>query len=195
MSEEDIETPKTEQSALQSVQNTINYAKNKQTKEAAKEVYSLCKNLYIKYLKGQYVEVKGKKIPRTAIFITAVVLLFLILPGGSDNERALPPASASSQEKAAQVSNLYDKDGIKVYDLVKCEQAACGLLENGTQKSFEKITINMDFHDAKGNVIYSGGIDASEVGAMSRIKIKIPCEIDFSYFELKEVELMEKQPE
>jgi len=191
MSEEIIETPKSEKSAMQSVKDTIACAKNKQYKEVIKEVYYLFRNLYVKYLKGQYIEVRGNKIPRTAVFVVAIILVFCIMPGGNSG-KVLPMSAA---EKAAQASNLYDKDGIKVYDLVKCEQAACGLLENGTQKSFEKITIHMDFHDARGNVIYEGGIDASEVGAMSRIKIKIPCEVEFAYFELKEVELTEKQPE
>lgn len=187
MSEEIIEG----KSALQSIKDAVSCAKDKQYKKALKEIYYLFKNLYIKYLKDQYIEFKGKRIPRTAVFVAVVLLLFLILPGGN-NQKVLPISNA---EKAAQTNNLYDKDGIKIYDLVKCDQAACGFLENGTQKSFEKITVFLDFHDARGNVVYEGGINASEIGAMSRIKIKIPSEVEFSYFELKDVELTEKQPE
>ena len=175
------------QTVFQNIVACAKYLKNRQYKTAVREIFTCLKNIYLKHLKGQYVVVRGKKIPRTAIAVIAMCLL-VSLCSGSNNDGSL-------SESYTAESNTYDKNGIKVYDLRKCNQAVCGLLENATQESFAKITIFLNFHNETGEVVYEGGVDASEVGPMSRIKIKIPSKLDFAYFKLAKVKVDKEKSE
>ena len=175
------------QTIFQNIVACIKYLKNRQYKMAVREIFTCLKNIYLKHLKGKYVVVRGKKIPRTAIAVVAMCLLVSLC--------CCPNNDSSLSESYTAEANTYDKNGIRVYDLRKCNQAVCGFLENATQESYAKITIFLNFHNETGEVVYEGGVDASEVGPMSRIKVKVPSKLDFAYFKLVKVKVNKEKAE
>lgn len=172
------ETAKT---TFQSIKSVLSALKNRKFITAGKECWYCGKNLYAGHLKGKYVEVRGKKIPMTAIVIIVLLGLFIMSSGEKTKEMPLTETAAREQ------TNIYHQDGIKVYDMRKCDQAACGLLENETNEPFAKITIAVTFHNPQGAPIYESSIEANDFQEMARIKFKVPCEEDFAYFKLKDV--------
>jgi hypothetical protein len=135
MSDIDEVSPATE-TVLDSVKNIAALAKDKQYGPAAKATVNLGKMLYNKHLKGKYITVKGKQIPMTLVAIVAVLGLYIITPSCGSDEKVEKPAVSSVAKKEV---NTYDKDGLKIHDMRKCEQAACGLLENTSNKKVKKI--------------------------------------------------------
>lgn len=172
------ETAKT---TFQSIKSILSALKNRKFMAAGKECWACSKNVYAKRLKGKYVEVRGKKIPLTAIVIVILLGLFAVQSGEKPKEMPLTETAAKDQ------TNVYAQDGIKVYDMRKCDQAACGLLENETNEPIAQITVTVTFHNPQGNPIYESSIEVKDFQEMARIKFNIPCEEDFAYFKLKDV--------
>ena len=172
------ETAKT---AFQSIKSILSSLKNRKFLAAGKECLTCGKNLYVKRIKGKYIEIRGKKIPLTAVIIVVLLGLFVMQSGEKPKEIPL----TETVEK--DTTNVFDKDGIKVYNMRKCDQAACGLLENKTNEPFAKITVTVTFHNPQGNPIYEAYAQISDFPEMERKLIKIPCEEEFAYFKLKDV--------
>lgn len=172
------ETAKT---TFQSIKSILSALKNRKFITAGKECWACGKNVYGKRLKGKYVEVRGKKIPLTAIVV--VILLGLYVMSSGEKPKEMPLTETASREQ----TNVFNQDGIKVYDMRKCDQAACGLLENETNEPIAKIIITVTFHNPQGNPIYESSVEANDFQEMARIKFNIPCEEDFAYFKLKDV--------
>lgn len=166
---------------FQSIKSICTDLKDRKFMAAGKECWSCGKNVYTKNLKGKYVEVRGKKIPLTAIVI--VILLGLFMMSSNENPKELPLTETASAEQV----NVFQQDGVKVYDMRKCDQAACGLLENETNEIISKIAITVTFYNQQGEPIYESMVEANDFQEMARIKFNIPCEEDFSYFKLKDV--------
>jgi hypothetical protein len=183
MSDIDEVSPATE-TVLDSVKNIAALAKDKQYGPAAKATVNLGKMLYNKHLKGKYITVKGKQIPMTLVAIVAVLGLYIITPSCGSEEKVEKPAVSSVAKKEV---NTYDKDGLKIHDMRKCEQAACGLLENTSNKKVKKMLIPVNFHNESGEVVYEGGVEAKDIEPMTRMKLNIPSEVPFAYFSLGEI--------
>lgn len=180
MSNSNDNTPKT---VLQSIKDIFGSLKKRKYLTAIKEFFLIFKNQYLRHLKGKYVEIKVKRIPRTLIALVVLVILMFAWPHNTTSTNEKP----SSNNQQTEENVVYNENGIKIYDLRKCDIAACGTLENDTNESYEKITIIINFHDATGKIVYEGGIDVSEMAPLSRIKIKIPSDLDFAYLKLNEV--------
>ena len=156
---------------------------------ALKESFGFLRLIYVNHLKGKYITVKGKKIPRTLV---AIVALFLIYSAFPSCQQA--PSGSQDIAEAANVkkdSNTYDENGLRVYELRKCEteesSGACGLLEDYGENNFSRVTITLAFYSGDGRIVYEGGVEASDVEAHTRSKINIPCPEEFAYFKLKSV--------
>ena len=146
--------------------------------------------LYKKYIKGKFVTVKGHKISFTAIII-AVLAFYLIIP--SSNNEAKTDTTANDgfleqdQESVEQEANTYDKDGLKIYNFEKCNQGICGLMENSSDKTFNRVIISVTFDDRQRNVLAEGNIDAKNVKPMTRTKLNIHSDVEFYSFTLSDV--------
>lgn len=148
-----------------------------------KEVLKLLWKLYGKYIKGKSVTIKGKKISLTAIII-AVLGIYVILPSSKDkNDDSIDQLP----ELTEQQENVYDKDGLKVYGFERCDQAICGLLENVSDKTFDRVIISVTFDDRQKNVLDEGAIDATNITPNFKAKLKIPSNVDFYSFTLTDV--------
>lgn len=173
---------------LETAKTTMDYAKNvltllKQGKylRACRELFGFFKSVYVLHIKGKYIEVKGKKIPMTAVVIAVAAVLYFMVP----NSRMSGELALS--EKADIAPNTYDKNGIRVYDMRKCNYAACGYLENATDKDYERIRITVIFHNQTGQAVFKGTADALQVAPRTRVEFDIPCSEEFAYFKLKNV--------
>ena len=172
------------QNVLQSGKKLLTDLKDRKYFSAIKEFFRLFKILYNNNLKGRYITVKDKKIPLTAVVIAALIVLYVVYPNAN------PESNKTSLETSEKNdTNSYNKDGIRVYELRKCDQSVCGILENATENNYAHIIISLTFHDQTGKVIYEGGVNATDIIPMARMKIVIPCSEDFAYFKLKNVEL------
>ena len=154
---------------------------------AFKESFSFLKFFYDEYLKGKYFVVAGKRVSRTLVIIAAAVL-YIIWPSGNsktDNNQTTEIAETKND------TNTYDKNGLKVYNLRKCETednvGACGILENYGENNFEHIKIVLTFFKADGTAVYKGGVEATNMEAHTRTEITIPCSEEFAYFKLEGV--------
>lgn len=178
--EEQIENAKT---VWNSLKNCVRLVREKKYFGAVKETGSLLKLLYDKFLKGKKCNIKGIRVPYTAIAIVAVLAGWAVLPD-ADVQKDEPAAAAEKKD-----ANTYNKDDIKVYSLQKCKDdtAVCGLLENGREKAVSHVKISVSFHDSKGSAVYEGGADAQDVAPMSRTKFIIPSSEEFAYFVLDDV--------
>lgn len=156
----------------------------KQTWKFLQKSYTFMKNAYIKYLKGQYIEIKGKRIPRTAIAILCVILLYLIIPFSCSSD-----SDKSSPNTDSETAQVYEKGGIKVYNIRKCDNAACGVLEYRGEEDIEKIRLTVGFFDQTGQEIYEGYAETQQLAPNVRINFTIPSKIEFAYSKLKNVEL------
>lgn len=177
------------QNAWNSFKKIFSLLKERKFLAALKESFGFLMLLYKKYLKGQYITVKGKRIPRTLVACLAVFFVYVTLSGGNDNAD-----SKKSPTEAAEVkkdTNTYDKNGLKIYDLRKCEtenqSGACGMMENYGENNFERIKIDLTFFTADGRAVYKGGVEATDMEAHTRTEITIPCSEEFAYFKLEGV--------
>lgn len=164
---------------------------------ALKESFVFLKLIYINHLKGKYIIVKGKKIPRTLVAVLALFIIYIALP--SQEERLTGELPLSEAANIKNDSNIFDKNGLKVYDLRKCESeesiGVCGFIENHGNKNFAKVTVTINFHGPDGTIVYEGGVEATDVEAHTRMKMNAPCTEEFAYFKLKDVKLEQKTSE
>lgn len=174
----------------QSFKKIFSLLKERKWFAAFKESFSFLRIIYVNHLKGKYFVIKGVKTPRTLIAVPALAVAYLFFAPSAETPLS-GEQSIAEAENVKKASNTYDKDGIKVYDMHKCEDelksAACGTLENYGENNFEKVSILVTFYAPEGTAIYEGGAVAKEVEARTRMKFTIPCPDEFSYFQLKEV--------
>jgi len=169
------------------VKNCFSLIRKKEYPGAIKEVFVLLKLLYGKLLKGKYANIHGVKVSYTTITIVAVILGWMVLPDEKNT-----PKIEDIQEEISQDNNnknTYDKNGVKVYSLQKCNDgnAVCGLLENGNDNDIAYIGITISFYNNDGDAVYEGKAEADGVKSMSRIKFNIPSAQPFDYFMLSQV--------
>lgn len=168
---------------MESTKRIIALAKDKQYKDMTKEVINLGRVTYANHLKGKYVTVKGKQIPMTLVVIVAVLGLYILSPSCGSDTVEKPAVTTMAKNEV----NTYNQDGLKIHDMRKCDQAACGLLENTSNSKVAKMIIPVNFHNEAGEVIYEGGVEASDIEPMTRMKLTVPSEVPFAYFSLGEV--------
>lgn len=170
---------------LGSLKRIFALLKAKQYMPAAKEVINFGKVTYVNHMKGKYVTVKGKQIPMTLVVIVAVLGLYIISTScGSDEVEKVAVTTTASKEV-----NTFEQNGIKIHDMRKCDQAACGVLENTSNDAVARIVIPVNFHNEAGQVVYEGGVEATDVASMTRMKLNIPSEVPFAYFSLGDVQM------
>lgn len=169
------------ESTLTYLKNAFSLLKQKQYGAALRELTYFLKAGYENHIKGKYVEVKGKKIPMIAVIIAVFLVFYALLPSSN------PKGELELSEKANVATNTYDKNGIRVYDMRKCNYAACGVLENATDNNYERIRIKVIFHNQTGQAVFKGTADVSQIGPRTRIEFDIPCSEEFAYFKLKDV--------
>lgn len=184
MSDIDEVSPATP-TVLDSAKKVFALAKEKQYGPAAKEVINLGKITYDNHLKGKYVTVKGKQIPMTLVVIVAILGLYIISPSCGSDTIEKPTVTTMAKKEV----NTYNQDGLKIHDMRKCEQAACGLLENTSNNAVKSMRIPVNFHNESGEVVYEGGVEAKDIEPMTRMKLNIPSEVPFAYFSLGDVEV------
>lgn len=166
------------------------YIKEKKYFSALKEFFKLLGSVYKRFIKGKYVTVKGKKVPLAAILVVVLLLFIGMMPTGENTEKEPKQATETAENtqlKEKEDLNTYNQDGVKVYGLVKCENAVCGYLENGSDDDISRILISINFTDKSGAVIYEGGAEATAMVAKSRSRFKIPAEGEFDAFHLTDV--------
>ncbi len=144
------------------------------------ELWPLSKTFYKNNLKGKYVEVKGRKIPLTAVLVAALAIMYCFSTPGENSD-------ADKSGKAYIVNNAYEKDGLRVYDLKKCNASACGYIENGTDKHFEHIKVKLVFYGPTGKSVAEGTADAWEMNPRTRAEFTVPCSEEFAYPKLIDV--------
>ena len=91
------------------------------------------------------------------------------------------------QTSVEKEPNTYDKDGLKIYGFEKCDQGICGLMENSSDKTFDRVIISVTFDDRQRNVVAEGSIDAQNVKPMTRTKLHITSDVEFHSFSLSDV--------
>ena len=184
------------QSVWESLKKVFSLLKERKWLAAFKECFSFFKLIYRNYLKGKYITVKGKKIPRTLVAVVALLLVYIALPS-TETKQPTGEQSIAEAANAKKEADIFDKEGLKVYDLRKCETeeiiGACGKIENYGDYDFGKVTVIFTFHTPDGNVVYEGGVEATDVKSHTRIKMSAPCSEEFSYFKLKDVVLEDKK--
>lgn len=190
------QTPQTDElnpeSLLEKAKTVVALVKEKKYFRAVKEIFVLLIAVYKKYIKGKYVYVKGKKVPLIAVILVVMAGGWAAIP--SDNTAAVEDKAPVAEEakkaedvKEKEDANTYDKDGVKVYGLVKCENAICGYLENDSENDISRILISVTFNDKSGAVIYEGGVEATAMVAKSRSRFQIPADGEFDSFHLTDV--------
>lgn len=147
--------------------------------------------IYGKYIKGKSITIKGKKISLTAI-IVALIGIYAVLPSGEEKnaENKTPENDGflvQEQDSVEKTPNTYDKDGLKIYGFEKCDQGICGLMENSSDKTFDRVIISVTFDDRQRNVVAEGSIDAQNVKPMTRTKLHITSDVEFYSFTLSDV--------
>ncbi|MBR3501563.1 MAG: FxLYD domain-containing protein [Alphaproteobacteria bacterium] len=179
--------------AIKEVKELAGLIKDKNYGDASRKAAGLSKALYDKHLKGKYVEVRGKKIPLTAVVVAGVFLFFYIIWPSSEPVKPAPAPKAEVTQIAPKAEtpkadeNTYDKDGLKISELSKCEQGVCGKVENSGENTFKSVVISISFFDDKGELIYEGGVEAADVAPNTKMNLNIPTEGEFATFKLKEV--------
>ena len=172
----------TNKSTWEYCKSFCNLLKERKIWPACREFYNIFKSFYLNHLKGKYLNVKGYKIPFTAIAILILIGAYYAAPSGFFGKN-------SASDKAQIESGMYDKDGLRVYDLKKCNMAACGLVENGSENSFERIRIKVVFYTHTGQAIAVGIADTLEMAPRTRVQFQIPCSDEFAYFKLDDVQI------
>ncbi len=146
-----------------------------------KSLFLKLKMLYLTRLKGQYIEIKGKRISKTLLVILAVIFLYLISP------MSFLFSNNTQIDTQKTENNVYNKDGIKIHSMHKCDFAACGILEYRGTQDLEKVRITVTFYNQTGQPTYEGNAETLQLAPNSRMEFTIPCDEDFGYFKLKEV--------
>ncbi|MBQ9271689.1 MAG: hypothetical protein IJ218_05450 [Alphaproteobacteria bacterium] len=149
--------------------------------EFLKALFLKLKMLYLIHLKGQYVEIKGKRIPKTLLAVLAVIFLYLISP------MSFLFSNNTQIDTQKTENNVYNKDGIRIHSMRKCDFAACGVLEYRGTQDLEKVRITVTFYNQAGQPTYEGNAETLQLAPNSRMEFTIPCDEDFGYFKLKEV--------
>ena len=165
--------------------------KQKNFRSASSESYHMVKALYANHLKGKYVEVKGRKVPRTIVLVIALLLVYFILS-------LFTGSSEPISGKAFIAANAYDNNGLRVYDLRKCNSDACGIIENGTDEHYEHIRVKLLFYGQTGKIVTEGTADAWEMAPHTRAEFVVPCAEDYAYPKLDDVFInpkMEDEPD
>lgn len=184
------EIAKDGQTVWESCKNVFLFLKERQWFAAFKESFNFLKLIYLNHLKGKYIVVKGKKIPRTMIAVLGLFAIYIFLPSNEQTPSAAPKPAIEKQ-KAQKDANFFDENGLKVFDLRKCETeesvGACGTIENYGDNILDKLVVSLVFYAPDGTPVYEGSVEASNIQAHTDIKINIPCSVDFAYFKLKEV--------
>lgn len=154
----------------------------KQYFAALKEFLNIFRTTYTGYIKGRFITVKGKKVPLAAVLAVAVILLYIIYPSSEETKPVNNP-SISQAEMLAQ-SNYYNRDGIIIDKMHKCDAAVCGNLENTNDEGISSITIPVAFFDKEGILVYEGRIKATNVPVKENKEFQIPSEVPFDFFKL-----------
>ncbi len=160
--------------------NIFSLLRQGKTGASLREVYYLFKAVYFNHIKGKYVMVKGHKIPRLAILIVALIGIYCVVPTGV-NEKALMSG------KSYINSNEFNYKGLRVYDLKKCNGSACGLIENDSDNTYERIRATLVFYTQTGDIVAEGSADAEDMTPHVRKSFEINCPEDFAYFKLEDV--------
>ena len=184
------EITETGKTALSSFKNIFLYLKQRKFWSAFKEVFVFGKLVYKNNIKGKYITVKGRRIPVIVPIIVAVIALFYIYPSEPENTSE---ETAITQDDVKEY--VYDKNGVRIYDLRKCNNSVCGTIENYGDNFYDHISVIVTFHAPTGEVIYEGGVDAKDVKAKTRIKIEIPTPEPFAYAKFKEALFNQPLPE
>ena len=153
-----------------------------------KDIYSMLKEFYLKHLKGQYVVIKGRQVPRTAIAILCLVLLYLISPM-SCLFNGSPDMSAGQVSSKAAESIDYYKDNIKITNMHKCGMAACGELEYDGEDEIEIVRIIVGFYTKNHEKIHDSYVDAPQLASGTRVEFTVPAEEKFAYYKLVDVQI------
>lgn len=175
------QTNETTQSTWEHCKNFCSLLKQKKFWAALREFFNIFKSFYLNHLKGKYLNIGGHKIPMTAILLVVLIGIYYAIHASF--------GANSASGKSYIADNTYDKDGLKVYDLKNCSNnmAACGLVENGSEKNYERIRVKLVFYDRPGKPIAVGIADALEMAPRTRVQFQIPCEDEFAYFKLDDV--------
>ena len=173
--------------AWESFKKVFSLLKERKLFAAFRQCFSFLKAVYVNHLKGKYITVKGKKIPRTLIAILVLFFGYCALPSDDNNVSSELSEAADTQKD----SNTYDNEGVKIYDMDN-KIGACGYLENYGEYNFGRIKVIITFFAPEGTPIYEGGIEAEGVESHTRSKINVACPDEFSYFNIKEVTLEDK---
>lgn len=181
------------ESVISGVKTLGTLMKEKKYFRALKEFFVVFYTIYKKHIKGKYIEFKGKKVPMAAVLLVVLAGGFAVAPSGNENADKQTSAQEQTEQKdnsnikEKEDMNTYNQDGVKVYGLVKCDEAVCGYVENDSDNDISRILISLTFHDKTGAVVYEGGAEATAMVAKSRSRLKITTEGDFDYFVLSDV--------
>ena len=151
--------------------------------EATKEMFNLFKVAYVNHLKGKYITLKGKKIPLTAVVGAAVIGLYMLYPAAEKTAVEAEKPKISEAEMVAQM-NYYHYDDIIIDKMYKCQDSACGKLENTKDETIAEVVIPVAFFNKEGVLVYEGSVKASNVPALETIDFKVPAQVPFEYFKL-----------
>jgi hypothetical protein len=175
----DINEPIEEaKSTLDYCKSVVSLLKERKFFAAIRETFGLFKAGYVNHLKGKYVEVKGHKIPMTGILVVALLILYCLFSG---------PAGDPTSGKAWIADNIYDRDGLRISGIKKCDSSACGTIENNSERKFNHIRVHLVFRNQAGQDIAEGTANALKVAPGSSATFEIPCEEDFAYAILDDV--------
>lgn len=178
------EVTTTAKSAFESFKKILLLLKDRRYFAASKEFFVYGKILYNNHLKGKYITIAGKKIPMTLAVLVTLFGLYYFYP----NEKAVQYAQEIAEKaEIKQEMNSYNKDGIKIYNMRKCDMSVCGEIANEKNDIVDSIVVKVTFFSPTGIALFEGGVEATKVNANSKLKIIIPTEEDFAYFKLTEV--------
>lgn len=172
------ESIETTESVIEHCKNAFGLLKQGKVLPAIREVFGILKAIYVNHLKGKYIEVKGKKIPLTGIVIAIFLVLYCLFSA---------PAPEPESGRAWIANNSYDRDGLRVYGIKKCDSSACGTIENTSDKNFDHIRIHLTFHNQTGEAVAEGTADAMSIAPNTNAKFEIPCEEDFAYAKMDDI--------
>ena len=74
--------------------------------------------------------------------------------------------------------------------MYKCQDAACGKLENTKDETIAEVVIPVAFFNKEGILVYEGSVRASNVPALETIDFKVPAQVPFEYFKLGVVSVL-----
>lgn len=154
----------------------------------ARAIYEKSKDIYVKYIKGQYIVIQGKRVPRVAIVILCVSLLYLISPM-SCLFSGTPQPKKSVEELSDVV--VYQQNGLKL-SMKKCgKKMICGDLQYDGEQEIDVIRVNIRLFSKKGTELAPMSFDLNEENLGSPMvqnsnfeKIEFPVEQYFGFFKI-----------